>query len=183
MKYFLCFLFAFAIVSPVHGDIGKAASQGKKEEECLNQLEERNAAFGAHDWSQLDLIARRLIQTCTAVLDRREISLVYADLAMANNQRGLFREALAAAQSGITTHYLVTENHVEQFRSLLSLHRLDEARSSFQTTERLVKRAIDQNNKDLSNAADERYRELYTAKGLSYQAQLDLLEKYRPEIK
>jgi tetratricopeptide (TPR) repeat protein len=163
---------------------GKESSTTFQEkQDCVDQLEESAAALTAEDWAQLDTIARHLIQSCNGVLERRSIASAYGSLAIANHERGQFQEALAAAQSGIATHYLVTENHVEKFRALLSLHRYEEARNSYSIAKRLIQEAIVQSNLDLSKASDESDRKLYLSRNNNYQAQMKFLEPYRSRFK
>lgn len=181
MKWLESFLVAVTVLWPMMEVSGKEppniSLQEKKE--CIGQMEESNAAFSAKDWLQVDIIARRFIQHCSDVEDRRQIADAYADLAIANNELRHFQEALAMALSGITTHYLVTSNHIEKFRALLELHRLDEARSSFKVAESLVRQAMNHNNSDLSEASDESHRALYLSRRGLYRSQLEVIERYR----
>jgi len=94
---------------------------------CIDLIKGQLAARAAEDWEQLEQLAKRTVRSCQDVLPAEHISRAYANLAMATRKSGRPRDALGAAESGISTYYADTDCHLERIEALLALGRGVEA--------------------------------------------------------
>src|SRR5436190_5626038 len=116
MNLFLCFLAMTFTLWP-HNVSAQTIQR------CTEQLQERTAAMTARDWSSLDKLAKRYVQSCHGVTDALDISTAYEDMAIANLLMNRVQNALEAANSCVTTYYANPGCHLQKARALLAFNR------------------------------------------------------------
>lgn len=140
------------------------------ENECLDNINERNAAIDARDWESVQQLAGRYIKLCKGVFDSEVLSGVYDNLSAASSETGNITLSLTHSEKCIQTFYRNTSCHISRVLALVKLKRIAEARKYIDITERLVRH-------NLANAKEYyRNEQFYDAKISHYQTELSLLE-------
>lgn len=181
IAYYFVALMTISLFSDAFGEEAHPLSLLQRKE-CTEQIRERTAAIRMRDWPQLDIIARRFIQSCTNVNERHDIAYAYGAVALANYEMGHFDEALAQANTGIATHYLEPSNHLEIVRALVALNKLMDAKEAFRVADHVINLAMARNDADLRNAHFDVEPESYKTNHDLFKADLVILDQYRTQL-
>ena len=119
-----------------------------RQTQCVDQINERTAAFVAQDWGQVERLAIRYTKDCSAVFGARDDAAPFGDLAVARLKQGSASQALAAADRCIAIFYPSSSCHVSRVQALLASGRVAEARVGLERSERLIIHLLESNSRD-----------------------------------
>lgn len=173
-------LLAGILTSGVHAEI--KPNEVKKIEQCISLTNEQTAALVAEDWENLERLAKDYITKCKEVVSSEDLSSRVVNIAMANNELGKPRLALAAAETCLKTYYGTPGCHIEKTRALIALGRKDEARKSLDISERITQHALENANRDFERSRFEIEKELHRSSIYLYKSQLFQIGKMRSRL-
>ena len=157
----------------------------KREDACIEQMNERTATLVAQDWPELERLADRYVKTCRGIFGAENYSYAYEQIAVANNHLGNAQKALSASDKCISTFYSNSGCHVQRVQALIKLNRLPDAKSELDKSDRLIKHAIELSRRDLKGVRTASERELVDSRLNNFDAQQShasaMRERYFPE--
>ena len=149
---------------------------------CVAQIDERSAALVAHDWTQLDRLAKQYIQSCRGAFDANDLSSAFEHIAWANFEMSLFLDALNAANACIETYYANPGCHYQKVQTLIALDQLITARDSLRIAEKVIEHSLSKNESDLKNAQSLSEQKLFLARKGNYEALQRAAEALRKRL-
>ena len=166
----LLMLMAGILASSVHAET--KSNEVKKKEQCISLKKEQAAALVARDWENLERLAKDYIAKCKEVFSSQDLSGCFVDIAIANNELGKPRLALAAAEMCIEIYYGNPGCHIEKTRALIALGRKAEARKSLDISERLTRHALENAKRELESSSSEIEKNLHRSSINHYESAL-----------
>jgi hypothetical protein len=104
------------------------------------------------------------------VLDPEGLSEAHLGTSTANNELGLPKKALTAADACIAMSYINVGCHVQRVISLLALKRHSDAKATLVRVDRLLKHRLESSRRELQAARNPPERELLSARIENFEA-------------
>ncbi len=155
--FIIIFLMTYTLACTAKVQQGPSSKKitSKSDDECVDLIRQRTAAFVASDWQNVDRMSVEFITYCDGVLGKDQLASAYENIAIANIEMGKPKEALNAAESCIKINYSEPGCHFAKARAFLQLGNIVEMRRSLDISEKLAQHRIEISNSKMKYADTE----------------------------